>query len=408
MQLHRRAWLMGAGASALAACGTSPRGLDLAPSIFNTSEANQVSTFANADMLGPSRVIARGGPPSRLVPMAAALTDIRYTHEGAAKTLDQYVAENRVGAMVVIKSGALALERYAMGLDARTRWQGFSMAKPITSTLAGAALADGAIASLDDPMERYASAYIGSAYEGVTVRNLLRLMSGVGWDEDYNTSEGGGIVGIEAAVASGDRGAMRRMMRSRPRAAEQGTVFNYNTGEAFVLGEVISGATGKTLAGYLSEKFWRPMGAEHDAYWLTCGAGGQEMGGYGVSATARDFARFGLAVKDDGVIGGQRVLPVGWRDLAGQPDNPVTANGALDEGYPLGHAYMWWSMPTGADALPGHDGAFTAQGLNGQILYINAKEDVVAVILSAWREGWETPREMETWSMLGEAIARLR
>lgn len=408
MQLHRRAWLMGAGASLVAACGTSPRGPGLAGSIFDTSESNQVATFANVDLLGPSRIVSRGGAPSVLAPLANAITDFRYTHDGSSRTLDEYMALNRTSAVLILKSGSVALERYAMGVHADTRWQGFSMAKPITSTLAGAALADGAIGSLDDPCERYAPVLRGSAYEGVTVRNLLRLMSGVGWDEDYNTSEGGGLVGIEAAVASGDRGAMMRMMRARPRAAEQGTVFNYNTGEAYVLGEVIAGATGKTLSGYLSEKFWRPMGAEHDAYWLTCGAGGPEMGGYGVSATARDFARFGIVVKNDGVIGDQRVLPAGWRDLAGQPDTSVTANGALDEGYPLGHAYMWWSMPTGANAMPGHDGAFTAQGLNGQILYINANEDVVAVIFSAWREGWETSREMETWSMLGEAIARLR
>lgn len=409
MQVNRRALLAGAGASLLSACATPrPAGLDLAPSLFATTPENQAATFANADLLGPYRTIRRGGPIRPLPPHAARLDGVSYMHEGRARTLDAYMHDNRTAAVLIVKAGAIALERYAMGTGRGTRWQGFSMAKPITSTLAGCALADGAIASLDDPAGRYVRALRGSAYEGVTVRNLLRLMSGVQWDEDYNTSAGAGLGAIERAVGSGDRGAMLRLMRRQPRAAEQGAVFNYNTGDAYVLGEVIAEATGKTLANYLSEKFWQPMGAKRDAYWLTCGADGPELGGYGVGATLRDFARFGLAVKDDGVIGARRVLPAGWRDLAGQPDNPVTANGALDEGYPLGHAYMWWSMPTGGDALPGHDGAFTAQGLNGQILYINPKEDVVAVVWSAWREEWDTGREMETWSMLGAAVEQLR
>lgn len=406
MQLNRRSLLMGAGALALSACATGRRD-PVAADIFDTSAENQIATFSNADQYGAARLIHRAaGRPSALPQSSAPLSAFGYEFEGGARTLDQYVADNRAAAVLIAKGGAVALERYESGVTRNTLWQGFSVAKPITSTLAGCALADGAIESLDDPAVRYARSLRGSAYAEVSVRNLLRLMSGVSWDEDLNTSSGAGIGAVNAAVRSGDRGALMRLMRAQPRAAEQGTVFNYNTGEAYVLGEVIAGATGKTLSDYLSEKFWQPMGAESDAYWLTCGDQGPEVCGYGVSATLRDYARFGLSVMNDGA-NGRRVLPEGWIALAGQPDNPVTANGAIDDGYPLGHGYMWWTMPTGDDALTHHDGAFTAQGLHGQILYINPKEDVVAVVFSAWREPWDTRREMETWAMLGGAIAQL-
>jgi len=413
MRIDRRALLL--GATALAACAyTEPQRTPRlapplsSPNLFDTTPENQAETYRRADRNGPARVILRGRRAAELAPHTAQLAALTYVHEAGERTLDDYMRENRVSGVIVMKGGAVALERYAMGLSPQTRWTSFSMSKPMTSTLAGAALADGAVRSLDDPAGRYAPILRGSAYQDVTIRNLMRLMSGIAWDEDYETSGGTGLAAIDAAVQSGDMNALMRLMRSLPRAAEQGTTFNYNTGEAYVLGEVIAAATGKTLSGYMSEKIWAPMGAEADASWLTCGRGGPELCGYGINATLRDYARFAQFVNRDGVIGTRRILPEGWRDLAGQPDNPVTHNGFLEEGYPIGHAYMWWSMPTGADAMENHDGAFTAQGIHGQFMYINPKEDVVAVVLSAWREAWLTSREMETYALLGAAVARLR
>jgi len=108
------------------------------------------------------------------------------------------------------------------------------------------------------------------------------------------------------------------------------------------------------------------------------------------------------------VLSARRVLPSGWRDLAGHPDSATTACGQLYPGYPLGYGYQWWSFPTGADALAMHDGAFTAEGIYGQFIYINPAEQVVAVVWSAWPQPWVDSAELETYALLGTAVAMLR
>ena len=108
------------------------------------------------------------------------------------------------------------------------------------------------------------------------------------------------------------------------------------------------------------------------------------------------------------MVNGNRVLPDGWREQAGQPGAAVTAHGKLYPGYPLGYGYQWWSFPTGANAIPFHDGAFTALGIFGQFVYINPAQDVVAVVWSAWRSSWLEKAEFETYTLLGSAAAMLR
>lgn len=132
------------------------------------------------------------------------------------------------------------------------------------------------------------------------------------------------------------------------------------------------------------------------------------MGGNNFSATLRDYARFGLFFLRQGMVNGSSVLSGGWRDQAGQPDTPVTAYGQLYPGYPLGYGYQWWAFPTGVNALPFHDGAFTAEGIFGQFIYINPKEDIVAVVWSAWPTSWVDSAELETYSLIGRAAAMLR
>ncbi len=103
---------------------------------------------------------------------------------------------------------------------------------------------------------------------------------------------------------------------------------------------------------------------------------------------------------------GTHCLPEGWRALAGQPDNALTAHGQLYPEYPLGYGYPWWSFPNDP-ALAPHRGAFTAQGIFGQFIYINPVQRVVAVVWSAWPEPWVNDLEFETCAMLGTAVATL-
>ena len=164
----------------------------------------------------------------------------------------------------------------------------------MTATLAGAALHEGAIGSLDDPCETYVPRLRGSAFEGVTIRNLLRMCSGVAWREDDDADGHSEVHRLGRAMVSRRPGAILDLMCKLPRAHPQGAVFNYSTGESGVLAAVVAAAVGRPLADYFGDKVWGPAGMEADAHWQLESDGGLEMGGFGVSARLRDVGRFGL------------------------------------------------------------------------------------------------------------------
>jgi len=217
-----------------------------------------------------------------------------------------------------------------MGNGPESRWTNFSTAKSITATLVGAALHDGAIGSLDDRCEQYLPRLRGSAYEGVTIRNLLRMCSGVAWREENDADGRSEVFRLSKAMVSRRPGSVLDLLCKLPSAQPQGVVFNYSTGESCLIGALVVAATGRPLADYCAEKIWRPAGMEADGYWQLESEGGMELGGFGVSARLREFGRFGQLVLEDGeAFSGRRVLPPGWRDLAGQPDSAPTGFGRL-------------------------------------------------------------------------------
>lgn len=414
----RRDWLSAVGAAStfggsglLAACGgggDTPAEEPIAASLLATTAQNQAATYRHVDQLGPTREIRRGGQAMPLPIHRTSLNGLRYDFGGSSHTVDDYMSRNRTAGILILKRGEIALERYGMGNDARSRWTSFSVAKSVTSTLVGAALKDGSIRSLDDGVAQYVSPLRGSAYEQSSIRQLLRMTSGIRWVEDYSGAADSEITKFAQAVSSGKNGAVMDLMRTLPRAAAPGSVFNYSTGESYVLGAVVAAATGATLSDYLSRKIWAPLGMEAPGYWLLDSANGLELGGDNFSATLRDYARFGQFFMRGGIVNGSSVLPDRWMELAGHPESAVTACGALYPDYPLGYGYQWWSFPKGANAIPFHDSAFTAEGIFGQFIYINPLEDIVAAVWSAWPNAWIAAAEMETYSLLGTAAAMLR
>jgi CubicO group peptidase (beta-lactamase class C family) len=202
-------------------------------------------------------------------------------------------------------------------------------------------------------------------------------------------------------------GAVLDLLCSLPRAQPQGVVFNYSTGESCLLGALVAAATARPLADYCAETIWEPAGLEADGSWLLESDGGLEMGGFGVSARLRDVGRFGQLVLEDGeAFSGRRVLPPGWRDLAGQPDSAPTAFGRLMLGSPAGYGYHWWAVPP----LPGgvNNGAFSARGAFGQFIFVNPTEQVVIAIQSAWRQPQDSDAEVEIVAMIRAAVRALR
>jgi CubicO group peptidase (beta-lactamase class C family) len=330
-----------------------------------------VKTFENSHTLFPVRTVEHSGEVRKLPLAKSTLQNVHFESAGKKYDLADYLALNRVSGLLILKNGQVAYEDYEYGTTPETLWPSFSMGKSVSSTLVGAALLDGSISSLDDPVTKYLPQLKNGAYAGVSVRNIIQMASGVKWDETYTDpkSDRRKLLDIQLQLKPG---SILPFMSALPRAGAPGTLWNYNTGETYVVGAVLEAATHKPLATYLTEKIWKPWGMERDAKWWLESPNGMGLAGGGLSATLRDFGRVGLFVLADGVIDGQRIVPKNWFDEAGS--SKVIGGKTIDYGY------LWWVIPKGD---PIHEGAFQAIGIFGQEMYINRREKLVIVVLSA-------------------------
>ncbi|RJT26480.1 class C beta-lactamase-related serine hydrolase [Chakrabartia godavariana] len=277
-----------------------------------------------------------------------------------------YMKSQRAAALVIVQDGKLRGEYYGLGFTKSGKWTSFSVAKSLTSTLVGAAVKDGAIRSLEDKVTAYIPDLKGSAYEDVTVRQLLTMTSGVRWNEDYEDpksdvarfNEHKPTKGMDATVS---------YMRTLPHEVPAGSKWVYKTGETNLIGVLVSSATKKPLAQYLSEKIWKPYGMERDATWLL-GSTGHEISGCCFQAATRDMARFGMFILDGGRISGKPVLPDGWLAQATTKQADIGAPGR-------GYGFQWWTYD---------DGSFAAQGIFGQGIFIDPKRKLVIASNGNW------------------------
>jgi CubicO group peptidase (beta-lactamase class C family) len=331
----------------------------------------EVITFEHSDRLFPVNRVLRGGAVRPLPPASAQLKNVLFESRGTHYDLFDYLTDNRVAGLLVLKNGEVVLEDYELGAGPDTRWISFSMAKSISSTLVGAALKQGLISSLDDPLTHYLPQLKGGAYDGVSIRNILQMASGVKWDETYTDphSDRRKLLDIQLAEKPG---GILAYMNGLSREGPPGSIWKYSTGESFVVGALLEAATHKPLATYLSETLWSKLGMEQDATWWVESPGGMGLAGSGLGATLRDYGRFGLMVQQDGVIDGEQIVPAGWFRQAGSPQ--------VIGGKPVDYGYLWWPIPAGD---PIHHGAFQARGIFGQRIYINPAQRLVIVVLSA-------------------------
>ena len=361
-------------AGALAACcitegaaQTAPSAMDpagLRRSSFTWTQPEREFGFAHWDAVYSGRLVARGAEVRELAagPPLAALA----AGTPGAQALERFIAEEKVAGLLIMQDGAVRLERYGLGHSAAGRWISQSVAKAMTSTLVGAALKDGFIASLDDPVTKYLPQLGGSAYEGVTVRQLMTMTSGVKWNEDY-TDPASDVARFYAEPLEPGVNASVSYMRKLPREAAPGSKWVYKTGETHLLGVLITAATRQPLAEYLSAKIWAPYGMEQAALWATDRTY-HELAGCCLLAGLRDYARFGQFVLDGGRIDGRAVVPDGWFEQA-------TRQQAASKNPGWGYGYQWWT--TGG-------GAFAAIGIHGQLIYIDPARRLVLAVSSAW------------------------
>ena len=379
----------------------------LARYVTETTPENQAETLRNQDQVWSVRAIRRGEAVRPLPHHARSLGDLTYEVGGVRLGVGDFMTRCRTAGLLILKRGEIALERSGMGNGPESLWTSFSTAKSMTATLTGAALHDGAIGSLEDLCEAYVPRLLGSAYEGVTIRNLLRMCSGVAWREDEDADGRSEVHRLGRAMVSRRHGAILDLVCKLPRAHPQGAVFNYSTGESCVLAAVVAAAVGRPLADYFGERIWGPAGMEADGHWQLDSEGGLEMGGLGVSARLRDVGRFGLLVLEDGkAFSGLGVLPPGWRDLAGQPDCAATGFGRVRPETLAGYGYQWWVLPHGPTGI--HAGAFSAIGAYGQYIYVNPAEALVVAIHSAWRQNNDPDADLQTFTLIGAVVRALR
>ena len=280
--------------------------------------------------------------------------------------IDAFMHRQRNAGLIVIKDGSIRFEKYALGYGPLGRWTSFSVAKSFTSTLVGAAIKDGYIASIDDNVTVYMPDLRGSPYDDVTIRQLLTMTSGVQWNEDYTDPKSDVALfnlqkpehGVDVTVSY-----MRKLRREAP----AGSKWVYKTGETNLIGVLVSSATGMTLSAYLSEKVWKPFGMEQDAVWML-GATDHEISGCCISASLRDYARFGLFILGGGVAGGKSVLPEDWLPLATTKQADIADPGR-------GYGYQWWTND---------DGSFAAQGIFGQGIFIDPNRKLVIASNGNW------------------------
>ncbi len=291
--------------------------------------------------------------------------------------LDEYLAGQHSAGIVILQDGKVRLERYGLDFNAAGRWTSFSVAKSFTSTLVGAAIRDGAIKSLDDKVSHYVPDLRGSAYDDVTIRQLLTMSSGVKWNEDYEDvnsdvsrfNDARPDPGVDATVS---------YMRKLPRAHKPGEVWSYNTGETNLVGVLVSSATGMPLSRYLQQKIWQPAGMEAKATWLQ-GKTGHEIAGCCIQAATRDFARFGLFVLANGSAHGQQIVPADWFAEATAKQKDI---GAPGEGY----GFQWWTYD---------DGSVAAKGIFGQGIFIDRARRLVIASNANWARADEGPQPRE-------------
>jgi CubicO group peptidase (beta-lactamase class C family) len=336
--------------------------------------AHRVGSWSALDRVAGMHVerVAAASEPTPL-PRAPHPPPIRYRFRNASYTLDDYLERERITALLVLKNGEIVAERYRYGRTEDARFLSFSMAKSVNSLLVGIALSKGAIRSLDDTAATYAKELAGSPYGDTTIRQLLRMSSGLTFTERYDGRDDIARMGRAFGTPSGTVPVLRSIVE---RHSPPGAKFVYASAESDVLGRVLHGATGRTHAQLTQEWLWGPMGAERDAFWRVGGDG--QAGAWGFfNATLRDWGRLGMLLAGDGSIGGRQVVPREYVLDATDPARQPAAFQPKSATPYYGYGYQFWLMPL-------TERTFGLQGVHGQAVFVQPESGIVMVQLAVY------------------------
>jgi len=250
---------------------------------------DQTQNFRELGTIFPCRVIRRSERPRRLLRGEPLLLPASYEHTGQRQSSADLLASTETAGLLIWQRGVLRYERYFLGLTRRSQWSLWSITKSWVATLVAVALKERAIGSLDDAVTQYVPRLAASAYDGVTLKQLLQMSIGARWDETYSDAASD-IREAGRALAQG--GSRSEVAATLKREHAPGTYHRYSSIDTHVLGMVLRRATGRPLSEYLREKLWLRLGAESDAHWAVEGDG-REWAAAGLSATLRDTASSG-------------------------------------------------------------------------------------------------------------------
>ena len=335
------------------------------PSLLTLTPEEQLQHYKAIENTWVTQTVERGDEVHKLPRADDMLSPSMTWRDETYDDIQSFMNASMMTGVLVIKDGEIILENYAHGRTAEDRWTSFSVAKSVTGLLVGAALKDGYIDSLDDPVTDYIPDLAGSGYDNVNVRQLITMTSGVKWNEDYEDPNSDVS---QASSWPGEPGMNHLVsyMRRLPGEAEPGSEFSYKTGETDMAGLLVASATGRGLAQYLSEKIWKPYGMEQDAVWIV-DRDGMERGGCCMSMTLRDYGRIGQFVLDGGVADGEQVVPEWYLAEATSNQLKPPAEGA--------YGYFWWMIG---------EEAYGARGIFGQSITVYPEDGLVVAVNSAF------------------------
>lgn len=333
--------------------------------IGSWSAPQKIEGFAN------SRVEKSNTPVA--VPQSTLSNEIRYSFNQKEYTVDQYLDRQKVTSLLLLKDGKLLLERYQYDRTPDARFFSYSMAKSITAILVGVASDKGIIKSLDDPSETYSPTLRGTSYGTTSVRNLLRMASGVDFVENYSGNDD--VAKLSRSVITGSP-STAELFKSFARSATEGQRFNYSSLETMAIGYMLRDVTGKTITELTKDWLWNPLGAEDEAYWLLSKEGVE--GAYCCfAASPRDWAKVGLLFAQNGSMNGRSIVSSEFMLQATSVDQLPSSLKARQGANYAGYGYQTW-------LLSGKGRQFALRGTYGQSIFVQADTGLVMVHTAAF------------------------
>lgn len=366
------------------------------------SGAEQYENFNRLDQIFPSTTMPAAAEPHVFASATMITLPETYSFGGSDKSLQAFLTETDTSALLVLKDGEIIFEDYYLTGGQDVTWLSMSVAKSFISALVGIALDEGKLTSIEDPITQYVPELIGSAYDGVKIRDILQMSSGARWNEDYSDPDSD-INRFGRIFALG--GSMNEFAATLTREFDPGTVNRYNSTDTQALGMLLTNTTGQSITAYMTEKLWHPMGAESEAHWLT-DAEGMEMAFGGLNATARDYAKIGELYRNGGQFNGRRIVPADWASASVTATLPhlLPRQGQPDSVFGFGYGYQWW-LPTS------ERGEFSAIGVYNQFVYVDPVAKMTIVKLSANSDygtsnDESSYREVETFAIFRTIVGK--